>query len=212
MSATRNALLRIPRVGDDSAHAVWKRPATARRRRHAPRDPPRTSSTATTLPVTCRVLRAGPSSPRRSRGSHAPLILVAATSSRAPREQGRRRAAAGSANAADPSNYTSSSASVASRRSDARRFRSRLDDASAAITRQPSSRAHPLSRSAASRRAWIAAVRVLREPTCLLIVKASCRRLASMPSADGDALTAVRFTATCRRAQPCADHTRGLPV
>ena len=108
-------LFRIPRVGDDSAHAVWKRPATGRRRRHAPRDPPSASSTATTLPITCRVLRAGPSSPRRSRGSHAPLILVAATSSRAPREQGRRRAAAGSANAADPTNYTSSIAFFASR-------------------------------------------------------------------------------------------------
>ena len=108
-------LFRIPRVGDDSAHVVWKRPATGRRRRHAPRDPPSASSTATTLPITCRVLRAGPSSPRRSRGSHAPLILVAATSSSAPREQGRRRAAAGSANAADPTNYTSSIAFFASR-------------------------------------------------------------------------------------------------
>ena len=108
-------LFRIPRVGDDSAHVVWKRPATGRRRRHAPRDPPRASSTATTLPVTFRVLRVVPSSPRRSHGSHAPLILVAATSSRAPREQGRRCAAAGSANAADPSNYTSSIASFASR-------------------------------------------------------------------------------------------------
>ena len=88
-------LFRIPRVGDDSAHVVWKRPATGRRRRHAPRDPPSTSSTATTLPITCRVLRAGPSSPRRSRGSHAPLSLVAATSSRAPREQGRRRVRGG---------------------------------------------------------------------------------------------------------------------
>ena len=108
-------LFRIPRVGDDLAHAVWKRLATGRRRRHSPRDPLSASSTAKTLPVTCRVLRVVPSSPRRSHGSHAPLILVAATSSRAPREQGRRCAAAGSANAADPSNYTSSIASVASR-------------------------------------------------------------------------------------------------
>ncbi len=56
-------LFRIPRVGDDSAHAVWKSPATGRRRRHAPRDPPSASSTATTLPVTFRVLRVVPSSP-----------------------------------------------------------------------------------------------------------------------------------------------------
>ena len=169
-------LFRIPRVGDDLAHAVWKRLATGRRRRHSPRDPLSASSTATTLPVTCRVLRVVPSSPRRSRGSHAPLILVAATSSRAPREQGRRRAAAGSANAADPSNYTSSIASVASRSV----RRAKVPIASRRRVRSNHTRPALIQGSPAAavqRRGEHGSEQCERcvSRPCLLIVKASCR-------------------------------------
>ena len=63
-------------------------------------------------------------------------------------------------------------------------------------------------RSAASRRAS-AAVRALREPTCLSIVKASCRRLATMLMLTEMLSQQCVTAATCRRTQPFADHTRG---
>ena len=43
---------------------------------------------------------------------------------------------------------------------------------------------------------------------CLLIVKASCRRLATMPSADGDALSSA-FCCNLPAHAAFADHTRG---
>ena len=186
-------LFRIPRVGDDSAHAVWKSPATGRRRRHAPRDPPSASSTATTLPITCRVLWAGPSSPRRSRGSHAPLILVAATSSRAPREQGRRRAAAGSARERCRSQQLHvfnrvRRESLGHTREGSDRVSRRRASASAAALMQVLTTGR-----AAQRRGEHGSQQCERcvSRPCLLIVKASCRRLATMPRDDGDALSSA---------------------